>query len=224
MHRIPYLFLLAFCSINMLCSCSQENRLPFAADITGFEQADKASFPPANAIVFVGSSSFTMWKDVADYFPGYTIINRGFGGSTLNDVIRYTDKIIVPYKPKQIVIYCGDNDIAAGSGSVTSADVLERFVQLFTIIRKDLPSAAIAFVAIKPSPSREKYLPIVIDANNKIKDFLSRQDHSAFIDVYYPMLDAGGKPRKELFLEDMLHMKPAGYVIWQKEIQPFLLK
>ena len=222
MHLIRYLFLIAFCSINMLSSCSQENKLPFAAEIAEFQQADKASFPPANAILFVGSSSFTMWKDVADYFPGYTIINRGFGGSGLNDVIRYADKIIIPYKPKQVVIYCGDNDIAAGS--VTSADVLVRFVQLFTIIRKDLPSVAIAFVSIKPSPSREKFIPIVVDANNKIKDFLSRQTKADFVDVYHPMLDAGGKPRKELFLDDMLHMKPAGYAIWQKEIQPFLLK
>src|SRR5882757_5846520 len=86
---------------------------PFIDDIKAFKKQDSISFPPKQAILFVGSSSFTKWKDVADYFPGYTIINRGFGGSSIPDVIRYANDIIFPYHPKQIVIYCGENDLAA---------------------------------------------------------------------------------------------------------------
>jgi len=86
---------------------------PFIEDIRAFKKQDSVSTPPKHSILFVGSSSFTKWKDVADYFPGYSIINRGFGGSTLVDVIRYADDVIFPYDAKQIVIYCGENDLAS---------------------------------------------------------------------------------------------------------------
>jgi len=217
-------FILAFvlCHAFFLYSCSQNSKLPFEDDIASFQKADKDSFPPANAILFVGSSSFTMWKDVANYFPGYTIINRGFGGSGLNDVIRYADKIIIPYKPKQIVIYCGENDVA--TGSATSTDVEQRFIQLFGMIRQELPDVAIAFISMKPSPSREKYIEATMDANKRIRAFLAGKSNTAYIDVFQLMLGADGKPRKELFREDMLHMKPEGYAIWQKAIEPALLK
>ena len=95
-----------------------------------FKKQDSLNPPPANAILFVGSSSFRKWTDVSNYFPGYTIINRGFGGSTLPDVIRYTNDIIIPYHPKQVVIYCGDNDLAS-SDAITADSVFERFRVLF---------------------------------------------------------------------------------------------
>ena len=108
---------------------------PFAADIAAFQIQDAASFPAKQSILFVGSSSFTKWKDVQSYFPGYPIINRGFGGSSLPDVIRYADQIIFSYEPKQIVIYCGENDFAA-SDTVTAEMVVDRFETLFNLIRK----------------------------------------------------------------------------------------
>ena len=195
----------------------------FENDIKAFLKADSANFPPANAILFTGSSSFTKWKDVQDYFPGYPIINRGFGGSILLDVIRYANDIIIPYKPKQVVIYCGDNDLAS-SDTVTSEIVLARFKELFFIIRNQLPKTNIVFVSIKPSPSRERLLPKVQASNKAIKKFLSKQKNTGFADVYTPMLGPEKLPMKDLFLDDMLHMKPNGYVIWQKVIQPYLLK
>ena len=114
---------------------------PFAGEIHEFKKQDSMQFPPANAILFVGSSSFRKWQDVSQYFPGYTIINRGFGGSTLPDVIRYADDIIIPYHPKQVVIYCGDNDFAV-SDKVTADTVFERFKTLFDIIRSKLPGSS----------------------------------------------------------------------------------
>lgn len=222
MRYIRLLFLLAVCKSLLLTSCSQRAEQPFYKDIQAFKKADKQSSPPKNAILFVGSSSFTNWKDVNDYFPGYTIINRGFGGSQLTDVIRYADDVIIPYKPRQVVIYCGDNDIA--TGTVTATDVLQRFMELFNLIRKDLPNVNIAFVAIKPSPSREKYQRVVEDANIMIRQFLSGYRETAYIDIYHPMLDKDGKPRKELFLEDDLHMNAKGYAIWKDAIMPYLVK
>lgn len=194
---------------------------PFSGEIAAFKKQDSLSFPPKNAILFVGSSSFTMWKDVQDYFPGYTIINRGFGGSTLPDVIYYVDEVIVSYHPKQIVIYCGENDLAS-SDTVTAKDVFERFKTLFQLIREKLPQVPVAYVSMKPSPSRANLSEKMIQANGWIKSFLAKQKKTAYIDVYTKMLGKDHKPRPELFLGDRLHMNKAGYTIWQKAIKPYL--
>jgi lysophospholipase L1-like esterase len=217
-----FLLISAFTGITLL-SCSQDNKMPFGEEIQAFKKTDHERFPPKNAILFVGSSSFKLWNNIESYFPGYTVFNRGFGGSSLPDVIQYSNEIIVPYQPKQIIIYCGENDIAS-SDSVSAAVVLQRFTQLFESIRQHLPGVSIVFVSIKPSPSRSHLMPVMEEANLKIKEFLSKDPNTAFVDVYHLMLDKEGKPRKELFGPDNLHMKPEGYKIWQKAITPFLLK
>lgn len=195
----------------------------FQNEIQAFKKQDNISPPPANAILFVGSSSFRKWTDVQSYFPGFTIINRGFGGSVLPDVIRYANDIIIPYHPKQVLIYCGDNDLAS-SDSITPQMVADRFKQLFYVIRNALPKTRISFVSIKPSPSREKLMPKMIQANQLIQSFLKKQKNTSYIDVFHPMLLPNGKPKPELFLEDKLHMNEKGYEIWQKAIQPYLIK
>jgi hypothetical protein len=195
----------------------------FWQEIVSFKKKDSVQMPPANAILFVGSSSFTKWKDVSDYFPGYTIINRGFGGSSLPDVIRYTYDIVLPYQPKQVVIYCGENDLAS-SDSTSAQEVFNRFKTLFGMIRTNLPNANISFVSIKPSPSRATIQTKVKAANTFIKKYIASQKNAAFIDIYDAMLDTKGQMREELYVADRLHMKPAGYVIWQKAIAPYLLK
>jgi lysophospholipase L1-like esterase len=196
---------------------------PFWQEIQAFKRQDTIIALKKNQILFVGSSSFTMWTDVQRSFLGYKIINRGFGGSSLPDVIRYADEIILPYRPKQIVIYCGENDLAA-SDSVTADMVLIRFVKLFELIRKKLPKVHIAFVSMKPSPARQRLMSQMLAANSKIKNYLSKKERTAFVDVYYKMLKENGMPKENIFKEDMLHMNAKGYVIWQKAIKPYLLK
>ena len=211
------LFLLCIKNVN-----AQQN-FPFWEDIQNFKKQDSIHFPPKNAILFVGSSSFTKWTDVQNYFPGYKIINRGFGGSSLPDVIRYADDIIFPYHPKQIVIYCGENDLAA-SDTATSQIVFNRFKELFVLIRKKLPQVPIVFISLKPSPSRIMLMPKMVAANEMIKKSLSKKSDTGFVDVYHKMLKTDGTPIDDIFLEDKLHMNAKGYGIWQKEIQPYLLK
>ena len=121
MKTFRKVFLLVLCGAITLTSCSQQSDKPFYKEIQAFKAKDKTMPPPQNAIVFVGSSSFAMWTDVQSYFPGYTIINRGFGGSVLNDAIEYEDDIITPYHPKQVVIYSGENDIAVQDDQERSA-------------------------------------------------------------------------------------------------------
>lgn len=199
------------------------NAQPFAVEIDGFKKQDSVSFPPKNAILFVGSSSFRMWKDVQNQFPGHIIINRGFGGATLLDVIRYADDIIIPYRPKQIVIYCGENDLAAND-SLYPAQVAQRFFDLFKIIRDRYRKVSIVYISMKPSPSRKHLMAKFDVANVMIKEFLRKKRRTAFIDVYHVMLKEDGTPMTDIFLEDKLHMNPKGYAIWQKRIEPYLLK
>ena len=214
----------------ILFSCKEKSddatsvaKPPFWNDIQNFKKQDSISFPPKNAILFIGSSSFTMWKGMQDSFPGYTIINRGFGGSTLMDQIRYENEIIFPYQPKQIVIYCGENDLAS-SDSVSAAMVFQRFKILFTGIRAKLTDIPIAFISLKPSPSRRHLFDKMKTANFLIRDYLAKEINAEFINLHSRMLNEAGQPMPEIFLEDSLHMNANGYAIWKKEIQPYLLK
>ena len=222
MWRITRFLMVAIWIVSCLSAFSQKEKQPFYDEIRAFKTQDSLNQPPARPVLFVGSSSFRLWSNLQEDFKGYQIVNRGFGGSGLTDVIRYADDIIIPYQPKQIVIYAGENDIA--SDTVDSKIVAERFKTLFNLIRQKLPAVPIVFVSMKPSPSREKYLPVIKQANQIIKNFLWQQGNTNYIDVYSRMLDANGKPRPDLFKEDMLHMKPEGYKIWQESLQPYLLK
>lgn len=214
---LPLYFCLSFISVKA--------QPPFYSDIQTFKKQDSAAFPPKNAILFVGSSSFTKWTDVQDYFPGgYPIINRGFGGSSLPDLIRYVNDIIIPYHPKQIIIYCGENDIGGNDTTVNGKVVFNRFKQLFMLIKKQLPRVAIGYVSMKPSPSREKLWPKMIDGNLLIKAFLTKQKNTAFINVYHKMFNKNCTVMKDIFIEDNLHMNARGYAIWQKIIAPYLVK
>jgi lysophospholipase L1-like esterase len=214
-----------FVSLLLACNTSKpdtKTNPPFWNDIQNFKKQDSIHFPPKNAILIIGSSSFTKWTDVQEYFPGYTIVNRGFGGSTLPDQIRYANDIIFPYKPKQIVIYCGENDLAS-SDSVTAQMVLDRFKKLFQMIREKT-NVPIAFISLKPSPSRRHLFPKMREGNQLIKDFLATQKNAVFIDVHQKMFNTLGEPFPEIFLSDSLHMNAKGYAIWKKEIQPYLIK
>lgn len=216
-NRIIVLIACFFCCLSIM------QAQPFIKEINAFKQQDSVSMPPKNAILFAGSSSFRLWKTVQSDFEGYTIINRGFGGSSLPDVIRYNDAILFPYIPKQVVIYCGENDFAVDP-KIAVDSVIERFKTLFGLIRQRLPKTAIAFVSMKPSPSRWTMKDKMIAANLGIKQFLKKQKRTAYIDVWTPMLAENGEPMKDLFLKDSLHMNAQGYAIWTKAIQPALKK
>jgi len=226
------IFFLAACTGNtssQVVSETEEKEVteppapPYWNDIQNFKKQDSASFPPKNAILFIGSSSFTLWQDVQSYFPGYTIINRGFGGSTLTDQIYYAKDIVFPYNPKQIIIYCGENDFAWDS-TVTVTMVFDRFKELFQMIRQKFADIPLAYISMKPSPSRRHLFLKMREANQLIKDYLGSQKNVVFIDVHSQMLTETNQPMPEIFLDDSLHMNAKGYAIWQKAIQPFLIK
>jgi lysophospholipase L1-like esterase len=209
--------------ISAFRGLAQNREYPFAGDILKFKTIDSLNPPPQNCILFIGSSSFTMWNHVQSYFPGFSILNRGFGGSCLTDLIRYSNDIVFPYHPKQVVIYCGENDFAS-SDTITQSIVDSRFVQLFDLIRTKIPDAKITYISIKPSPSRWYLKEKFISSNKFIRKFIKQQPNTSFIDVWHKMLDKKGQPNEHIFLDDQLHMNTDGYMIWQKAITPHLLK
>ena len=196
---------------------------PFWNDIQNFKKQDSINMPAQKQVLFVGSSSFTNWKDVQTYFPSIPIINRGFGGSSLTDVLRYEQDVIFKYNPRQIVIYCGENDFAS-SDTVSVQTVVNRFKDLFTHIRKRYKNIPVAYVSMKPSPSRRNLMTKFEQANEKIEIYLKKFKKTVFIDVYHNMLKPDGSPMTDIFLADNLHMNAKGYAIWQKLIAPHLLK
>lgn len=209
----------------LLCCASlqAQEKSPFWKEVLAFRVQDSLSFPEPGQILLVGSSSFTRWTDVDQYFPKHKILNRAFGGSSIPDLIRYRYDILYPYEPKQILIYCGENDFAS-SDTVSVQTVVSRFQLLFELTRFRYRNTPIAYVSMKPSPSRVHLMPKYGEANKIIRKFLAGKKKTAFIDVYSKMLNADGSPMAEIFVEDRLHMNPKGYAIWKKTIEPYLSK
>jgi lysophospholipase L1-like esterase len=196
---------------------------PFKQEIVQFQKSDSIVMPPKGQIVFAGSSSFTKWKDVAMYFPGYPIINRGFGGATLVDLIYYVDEAIIKYQPKKVFIYCGENDIA-DVDTVSPATVFNRFKTLHTILLKKLPRATkIVFVSLKPSIARWHLESKFMEANQLIQSYIATQKNIQYLDVHALMLDENKEVLKDIFIADKLHLNPKGYLIWQKAFAPYLI-
>jgi lysophospholipase L1-like esterase len=205
-------------------TCPTLHAQPFKQEILQFQKSDSIVMPPKGQIVFAGSSSFTKWKDVAMYFPGYPIINRGFGGATLVDLIYYVDEAIIKYQPRQVFIYCGENDIA-DVDTVSPATVFNRFKTLHTILLKKLPrSTKIVFVSLKPSIARWHLESKFIEANQLIQTYIATQKNIQYLDVHALMLDENNEVLKDIFIADKLHMNPKGYLIWQKAFAPYLIR
>src|SRR6478736_823385 len=168
--------------------CVQEKEPPFWKEIKAFKKSDSISFPAPNKVLFVGSSSFRLWNDIQKDFPGYPIINRGFGGSTLKDINFYFDDIIKPYHARQIVIYCGDNDFA-DDRTLPVDSVLNRLETLVAKIRQADKNVKITYISIKPSPKRKELALKYINANERIKQTLRKMKNTSYVDVYTKMVD-----------------------------------
>jgi lysophospholipase L1-like esterase len=205
--------------VTLLAAETKATMATWEPEIAAFERMDKTNPPPPGAILFVGSSSIRLWKTLAQDFSSHHVINRGFGGSQIADCTAFADRIILPYKPKLILVYAGDNDIAANR---TPEQVLADFQALVKQVHGTLPAARIEFISIKPSISRWPLAEKVKAANRLVEEFTRRDARLDFIDVFTPMLGEDGRPRPELFIEDKLHMNAKGYLIWKQVIGPRL--
>ena len=209
------------------CVAAQEQGEPygdpqrFEKAIKRFEKQDKQSPPPKGAVVCVGSSSMRMWgKRLGEDLSPLTVVPRGFGGSNMNDLLHYLDRVVLAYEPRAVLIYEGDNDIGQG---VSPRLIEEAFAQLVEAIHEALPGCRVYVLSIKPSPKRWALWPKMVDANRRLKRVCERDKRLTFIDVAGPMLGDDGKPIPELFVKDQLHMSPAGYDVWREVVRPVVV-
>lgn len=195
------------------------NALPFEKEILAFEASDRTNPPPQGAVLFLGSSSIRLWKTLAQDFPRHRVINRGFGGSQIVDSIRYAPRIVLPCRPRLIVLYAGGNDINAGK---TPEQVFADYREFVRTIHAALPATAIAYISVAPNPARWAQVERVRAANGLIEAHVRTDPRLRFIDVFPKMLGADGQPRPEIFSNDRLHMNAGGYELWKEIVAPFL--
>ncbi len=188
-------------------------------EINAFAEIDRKQTPPENAILFVGSSSMRLWTNLRMSFPDLRVINRGFGGSRLEDVNFFFDKIVLPYKPKTIVLYAGENDVNDG---VAAEIVAENYRKFSKMVREKLPKTKIFYVSLKPSPSRWKLADNFRKTNELIKAEIAKDKNAKFVDVWAAMLGANGEPMPDIFVGDNLHMNEKGYAIWKGILEKYL--
>ncbi|MBI2481786.1 MAG: hypothetical protein HYV60_25020 [Planctomycetia bacterium] len=198
------------------CVMGEESRWESA--IQAFEKEDADQMPSKNGIVFVGSSSIRKW-DLKKWFPDRNAINRGFGGSEAADSLEFADRIILKYEPRIVVVYAGDNDIAHDK---TPQRVYDDVKQLVELIHHKSPKTKIVYIAVKPSIKRWALVDQVREANRLITELASSDERLVFVDVDKPMIGDDGMPRKELFVEDGLHLSEEGYAIWTSLVAPHL--
>lgn len=189
------------------------------AEVAEFERSDRQNRPALGGIVVIGSSSIGLWRALESDFPRLPIIRRGVGGSTLADCLRFIDRLVLPYAPRLVVIYAGDNDLAEGA---TAEDVLARYLGFVDRVHRASPTTRIAFISIKASPQRARLMPQMERANTLITAAASARSHLSFVNVYHPMLNASGRPDASLFLGDGLHPNAAGYAVWKVALGPHL--
>ena len=228
-HAIqPLCLLVLLCVLCLPTVAAEPNRRPTAdaspsarweRDVRSFEDADKKNPPPQNAILFIGSSGFVQWKTLANDFPEYKVINRGFGGSAIADSVYYADRIVIPYRPRLIIFRAGTNDIALGR---TPEQVLADFQAFVSVVRAKLPETRIAFMSLNPTIARWGNVAKESKANELIKAYIASGENLDYIDVVGAMLGSDGKPRPELYAKDQLHNSPEGYKLWTLLVRPHL--
>ncbi len=204
--------------MGLLSFCQAPVEVRFEKEIAQFEAQDRKNPVKPGGILFVGSSSIRLWK-LKDSFPELDALNRGFGGSHLSDVVTHADRIVLAYKPKTIVLYGGDNDLASKK---TPETVRDDYRKLIEKVRKALPETKIIFIAIKPSPKRATQMEMSAKANTLIREVMKGDDKQIYLDVWPRMLGSDGQPKAELFVTDMLHMNEKGYEIWAELLKPML--
>jgi lysophospholipase L1-like esterase len=223
MDRRPTLsYLIAGCVLLAIADWSQAQTKPsrWANELAEFQRQDDQRRPQPGGIVFVGSSSIRMW-DVETLLPGYGIVNRGFGGSQMSDALEHMDRLVLVHRPRLVVLYEGDNDIAAGE---SPADVAKEFQEFARRLRVALPETQLVYLSIKPSLARWELYRQMQQANAAIEAYCQQDDRCRFVDVSQVMLNDQRQPRPELFLADGLHLNETGYRLWSDLVRPLLNK
>jgi lysophospholipase L1-like esterase len=188
-------------------------------DLRAFEHQDRMAPPAPGQILFLGSSSIRLW-DLEKSFPALDALNRGFGGSHVLDSLQYAERLVFPYRPRKMVFYAGDNDIASGK---SPESVLRDYQDFVTKVHKELPELPIVYISIKTSPARWEFAEKMRETNRLIQAFSEADKRLEFLDVDTPMMGPDRKPRAEYFSADGLHLSSEGYALWTSLLRPYLM-
>ena len=191
----------------------------FEAEVAELERQTRRLRGRRNVVLFYGSSSFTLWHDLAAYFPGYEVANLGFGGSTLADCVEYFDRLVVPLEPCVLVVYAGDNDLADGSSPEA---VLDHLGAIIRRKRASLGAIPMAYVSIKISPARFFIMHKIAYTNRIIERALAAEDEVEYVDITRRMIGRGIAPLLEYYSADPLHMNRDGYRVLGKSLADYL--
>jgi lysophospholipase L1-like esterase len=204
---------LAILLLFVIVQANAQDPKRFQKEIEIIAEKENCFSPDQELLLFTGSSSVRMWKDVEAAFPGYHVINNGFGGSHFSDLIYYYDKVIAPYKPDVLFIYEGDNDIASGK---KPKSVLKEAKQLIGMIRSDFPETKIVLISPKPSLARWELKEEYKKLNSLLEKYARQTNGVEFADVWEAMVDEEGNVYTDIFVDDNLHLNEKGYAIWEK--------
>jgi lysophospholipase L1-like esterase len=191
--------------------------------IASYERADRRQPPPRGTIVFTGSSTIRFWRTLVRDMAPLPVINRVFGGAHLAHVNAFAQRIVVPYAPAAVVLYCGDNDLGAWTGKRPDT-IVNEFTRFVSLVHGALPESRIYFVSVKPSRLRRQQWPAQHEANRAIADLTRALPRVDYVDVATPMLGGASQPPRELFTLDGLHLSSAGYALWTSVMRPILLR
>lgn len=195
-------------------------QLKWDKEIEAFERQDRKSPPPQGAVLFVGSSGIRQWATLAKDFPDHVVINRGFGGSTMAECLHYTDRIVLPHKPKIVVLREGVNDLE--NPKVTVQQVADQYNEFVKQVQTALPDTRIIILSLNPTPGRAKSAAKEKELNILLKDMVTAGKNLTYVDLWDSMIGPDGKPRPELFAPDGIHNTAAGYQLWTQLIEPHL--
>jgi lysophospholipase L1-like esterase len=206
---------------SMAAAQTPPNSTRFEKVVVAYEAADKAAAPPRGAILLAGDSQFYRWKTLSEDLPDFTVVNRGVDSFQSPDLLFYTERLVLPYKPRMIVLHVGGNDIHNGR---TPAQVLEDFKTFVAKVRAVQPDVPIAFSSITPSPGRWSEKDQRIEANRLVKTYVATERHLHFIDLWDAFLKPDGTPNDGLYGEDRIHPNQDGYRVRVKIMRPLLGK
>ncbi len=195
----------------------------FEDAIQRFEEQDRLNPPPEGAIVLTGSSSIARWNDQAPAaLAPLTVIPRGFGGSVMNDVLHYLDRVALKYRPRAILIYEGDND--TGSNNPIPEDmILDQLRQIIDRVHEALPDTRIYVLSVKPSVLRWGVWPVAQRVSAGYKEIADNDPRVYYVDVATPFLNNDGTVMTDVFVEDDLHFNDLGNAIWGATIKAALM-
>lgn len=218
---VSSLFALAFIQLSQIAPLKAQEKLNrYDEAIDAFLRQDSVSFPKKGSVLFIGSSSIGRWHDLEQRLSEYTVIRRGFGGSTFAEILHYSKDIVLPYRPSKIFLYAGENDLVQGK---SVPEIMETIEKIHRQIKQTLPFTTLCIISVKPSIKLEAYSADIVKLNESIKAYVEKVGCSIhFVDIFHSMLDEQGELKSGIFVSDNLHLSPGGYDIWEDVIRKYL--